>query len=174
MFSTEVFETIAQRLQDRSQEISLFLEASTSFEEWCIWEAYAACRAAKWTVQPKPSYATVGLMGSRESADLLITDPRSGSQSLLEFAVVHDWTTNRWIAALDQDTINLSRALTTGTELLQMILAASLASPIEINRRWKTWLEMTSIWPRPSALQRTIAMGPSGEGILRGWILQKK
>ena len=41
----EVFGVVAERMMERSDMIALFCESTESFDEWCAWEAYAACRA---------------------------------------------------------------------------------------------------------------------------------
>jgi hypothetical protein len=174
MLCAEVFKTIAGRLAERASEIALFVESGSCFEQWCTWEAFAACRAAGWTASPHPSYAAVGLLGSREFADLLIFDPASGNQVLVELAIVYDWTTNRWIASLNRDTGNLSRPLAPDVASLQMIMAVSLASPVEVNRTWRTWLEMTSIWKRPTKMTHTMPLGASGQMILKGWMVGRE
>ena len=43
------------------------------------------------------------MAGSRDRADLLVFDPTSGRRVLLELAVIHDWTTNKWIDTLNGD-----------------------------------------------------------------------
>jgi hypothetical protein len=169
MFGRQIFTAIADRLGERPGEICLFLESGCSFQEWCLWESYAACRLSGWRVRPRPSYGEAGLMGSREQADLLVTDPAGDRRAIVELALIHDWSTNRWVAQLDQDTTNLARVATVGVTPLQIVFAASLTSPIEVNRRWKSWLDMTSVWNRPTELDRATALGESGQALLRGW-----
>ena len=170
-FVRDVFDTIADHVSGRANEIALFLEPGVSFEQWCIWEAFVACRAKSWLVKPEVSYSEVGLMGSPESADLLVSDPARGDRVLIELALIHDWTTNRWIASLDHDTDNLEKSLTGGHTPLQIIFAASLMSAITVNQTWNTWLAMTSIWCRSTDLERAIPLGATGQGLLKGWVI---
>jgi hypothetical protein len=162
-----VFKVIAERLAERSEAIALFTETGGPWEAWCTWEALAACRAARWTVQAHPPYADVGVAGSRDQADLLVFDPASGRRVLLELAVIHDWTTNKWIDTLNGDTEKLRRARIEG---LQMILAASLESPIDVNPKWQGWLGMSTIWNEPTDLGRAVPLGAVGQMSIRGWV----
>jgi hypothetical protein len=169
-FAAEVFGVVADRLAGRSEAIALFAETGGSWEDWCTWEAFAACRAATWTVQPQPRYADVGVAGSRELADLLVFDPTRGHRVLLELAVVHDWTTNKWIDALNGDTERLRRSAAAGVMGLQMILAASLDCPIDVNPKWQGWLSMSHIWKQPTDLRQAHQLGSVGQMVLQGWV----
>jgi hypothetical protein len=170
-FAAEVFGVVADRLGRRCDAIALFAQTAGSWEGWCTWEAFAACREAAWTAQPQPPYAEVGVAGSRDRADLLVFDPASGRRVLMELAVVHDWTTNKWIDALNGDTERLRRSAAVGTVGLQVILAASLDSPIDVNPKWQGWLGMSDIWTRPTDLKRALQLGAVGQMVLRGWVL---
>jgi hypothetical protein len=132
---------------------------------------FAACREAAWTAQPQPPYAQVGVAGSRDRADLLVFDPTSGRRVLLELAVIHDWTTNKWIDALNGDTDRLRRAAAVGVVGLQVILAAALDSPIDVNPKWQGWLSMSEIWSRPTELRQALELGAVGQMVIQGWVL---
>ncbi|MHC4416145.1 MAG: hypothetical protein ACYS0G_12760 [Planctomycetota bacterium] len=173
-FAAQVFDVIADRLGERSETVALFTETGCSFEQWCTWEGLAACRGAGWTVRPRPPYAEVGVAGSRESADLLVFDPASGRTVLLELAIVHDWSTNKWIDTLNGDTDKLSRPLTGGIVGLQLIVAVSLASPIDVNPTWRGWLGMSNIWNEPTELKRAMRLGPVGQMVLQGWVVSRE
>jgi hypothetical protein len=171
MFAAEVFKIIASRLTGRATEIALFTETGDCFQTWCAWEAFAACREAGWTVQAHPSYAEVGLLGSRETADLLVLDPAQARQAMVEITIVHDWTTNRWIAALNRATGNLGRVMREDTEPLQIILATCHTAQIQPNKTWQQWLSMSTIWTQSTKMQRVKALGQAGQLILRGWVV---
>ncbi|MHC4081700.1 MAG: hypothetical protein ACYS15_05885 [Planctomycetota bacterium] len=170
-FAAEVFGVLAQRLGQRSEAIALFAQTGGSWNEWCTWEVLAACREAAWTTQPQPPYADVGVAGSRDRADLLVFDPTSGRRVLLELAVIHDWTTNKWIDTLNGDTERLRRAAAVGVVGLQVILAASLDSPIDVNPKWQGWLSMSEIWTRPTKLRQALQLGTVGQMVIQGWAL---
>jgi hypothetical protein len=170
-FAAEVFGVAAERLGQRSDAIAVFAQASGSWEAWCTWELLAACREAAWTAQPQPPYAQVGVAGSRELADLLVFDPARGRRVLVELALIHDWTTNKWIDALNGDTERLRRAAAAGVVGLQVILAASLESPIDVNSKWRGWLAMSDIWTRPTKLKRVLPLGAVGQMVIQGWVL---
>jgi len=170
-FAPRVFGVLADRLGQRSGEIAVFADAGGSWEAWCVWEVLAACREAAWTAQPRPPYSGVGVAGSREVADLLVFDPTRGHRVLLELAVVHDWTTNKWIDALNGDTERLRRSAAVGVVGLQVILAASLESPIDVNPKWQGWLGMSDIWTRPTKLRRALPLGSVGQMVVQGWVL---
>jgi len=166
---TEVFECLAARLADRRDDIALFTETGGSFHEWVTWEAVSACRKARWSAKPRPKYAEVGVAGSRDHADLLVFDPATGRRVLVEIAVVHEWTTNKWIAELDRDTGALRHAPVPG---LQMIVAASLASPIEVNPTWCGWLGLSRIWNEKSDLRQAVQLGAVGQLLMRGYPIE--
>ena len=170
-FAAAVFDAVVDRLAQRADVVALFTETGCSFEGWCAWEALAACRAAGWAVRPQPPYAGSGVAGSRDLADLSVFDPATGRNVLVEMTVVHDWTTNKWIDQLDSDTQRLTRAAAAGTAGLQMILAVSLASPIEVNPKWLSWLAMCRIWKGPTGMKRCFPLGPVGELLARGWVI---
>jgi hypothetical protein len=171
MVAAEVFDAITDRFRRRTKAIAVFLESGGCFEPWCIWEAFAAFREQGWSANPNPSYAEVGLLGSRETADLLVGSPGDGRRVVVELALVNDWSTNRWIASVDRDTRNLSRTLPSGTQALQVILAASHEAHVEANPTWRSWLEMTKIWPIPTDLTDAIGIGDAGQMVIRGWLL---
>ncbi len=166
--AAEIFDVIADRLAARVEAIALFAETGRCFQGWCVWEAMAACRGAGWTAQPEPAYADVGVAGSRECGDLLVFDPASGRRVLLELALIHDWTTNKWIDELNGDTDRLARSPVTG---LQIIVAASLPSPVEVNATWQGWLGMSDVWNRPTDLGRSMRLGPVGGLLVKGWMI---
>ena len=167
----QVFDVLAARLAERRESVATFAETGVSFQPWVIWEGLEACRAAGWTVTPRPAYADVGVTGSRETADLAVFHPASGARLLLEVALVHDWSTNRWIDDLNAGTARLRRPRVAGTHGLRVIVAVSLASPIEVNPTWRGWLGMTNIWSEASPLRRAERLGPVGEMLCRGWIV---
>jgi hypothetical protein len=170
-FARAVFDAIVDRLASRAETVALFTETGGSFEGWCAWEALAGCRAAGWAVRPQPPYAECGVAGSRDVADLSAFDPATGRSVLVELTVVHDWTTNKWIDQLDGDTQRLARAAAAGTAGLQLILAVSLASPIEVNPKWLSWLAMCRIWKETSDMRRSVPLGAVGELLARAWTI---
>lgn len=165
----KVFAVAADRLAERSADVALFTETGRSWQPWCRWELLAACLGAGWTVTPESAYAQVGVAGSREHADLLVFDPATGHRVVVELTIIHDWSTNRWIADLDGDTERLRRAASVGVVGLQLIVAASLASPVEVNRTWQGWLAMSRIWSQATGLKRSLPLGTVGQMLVRGW-----
>jgi hypothetical protein len=168
-----VFAVFGDRLEQRAADIARFTETNCNYRHWCIWELVAAVheREPGWSVQPAPPYADAGVTGSREHADLSVFDPRTGERVLIELTVIHDWSRNKWIDELDGDTARLSRPLTAGIMPLQLVVTASLASPIEVNPRWQQWLAMSSVWGRPTSLYREMTLGTVGQLGLHGWVL---
>ena len=166
--AAKLFGVVADRLAARVDAIALFTETGRCFQGWCVWEALAACRAVGWATQPEPAYSDVGVAGSREYGDLLVFDPASGQRVLLELALIHDWTTNKWIAELNGDTHRLARSGVTG---LQIIVAASLPSPVDVNATWQSWLGMSDVWNRPTDMARSMRLGPVGGLLVKGWTI---
>ncbi|MBT8487024.1 MAG: hypothetical protein HKO59_11725 [Phycisphaerales bacterium] len=176
-----VFNAIADRLATRTDDLVVFTGTGCSFAEWTVWESVTALHGHRagedvggsgsgWTVQPHPRYAEMGVTGSRETADLLVFDPASGRRVLVELAILQDWSRNKWIDMLDGDTERLGRAIATDVVPLQIVIAASLVSAIEVNPVWQQWLGMSKIWCRPTSLHRAMALGPVGQLTIQGWV----
>ena len=91
---------------------------------------------------------------------------------VLELAIVTDWTTNKWIADLNADTDRLRKAAAVGVVGLQMIVAASLTSAVELNETGRSWLAMSEVWTMPTKLERAVPMGSVGQILARGWALR--
>ena len=167
--SSAVFTVAADRLADRAGQVACFTQTGRSCEAWCTWEVLDGCLAAGWTATPQPAYAEVGVAGSRDLADLLVFDPATGRSVLVELAIIHDWTTNKWIADLNCATERLQRAASVGVIGLQLNMAVSLASPVEVNATWRGWLEMSEIWKRPTKLKRAMPLGAVGQMLIHAW-----
>jgi hypothetical protein len=56
----QIFKAICKHLFGQSDAVRLFAATGYSFEEWCNWEAFAACKLEGWTVTPKPRYSKFG------------------------------------------------------------------------------------------------------------------
>ncbi len=167
--SSAVFTVAADRLADRAEQVERFTQTARSWQGWCTWEVLDGCLATGWTAAPGSAYAEVGVAGSRDLADLLVFDPATGRSVLVELAVIHDWTTNRWIADLNCATERLQRAASVGVVGLQLIVAVSLASPVDVNATWRGWLEMSEIWKRRTDLKRAMPLGAVGQMLIHGW-----
>ena len=170
MTAETIFQAIASRLDARAHEIGVFHESGADFQPWCLWESFAACREQSWATWPLASYAKIGLLGSRDTADLLIGHD-GGGQVIVELGLVHAWRTNRWIASIDEDTKLLTRALSTPAVPLQLVLTVA-PEPIEHNELWTSWLDMTAIWSNPTDLTHQLPLGGGKQGVLKGWILE--
>jgi len=168
-----VFGAVADRFEERAGEIARFVATGGSFEPWCVWEAAAGLlgRDEGWSVRPQPPYAELGVTGSRDAADLLVFDTSRGIGIVVEIVVIHDWTRNTWLDRLDGDTDKLGKTLSPGLVPLQLVLAASIVAPVEVNPTWQQWLGMSKIWNRPTGLSRSLPLGPAGQLIMQGWIL---
>jgi hypothetical protein len=169
ILAAAVFEVAADRLAARAADAALFTETGRDWEAWLTWELVAACIGAGWAAEPKPPYARVGVAGSRELADLLVFDPATGGRVLIELSVVQDWTTNRWIADLNGDTDRIRKATATGVVGLQLIVAASLTSAVELNETARAWLAMSDVWTSATDLKRAMPMGSVGQLLIHGW-----
>jgi hypothetical protein len=91
---------------------------------------------------------------------------------LVELAVIHDWTTNKWIDKLDGDTDRLTRTLDADIVPLQMVLVASATSKVGVNQKWPRWLELSRIWMHPTDLVREMPLGAGGELTVHAWVLE--
>ena len=166
-----IYTVAADRLADRAADAALFTQTGRDWEAWLTWELVAACVGSGWAAEPHPPYTRVGIAGSRELADLLIFDPGTGHRVVIELAIVTDWTTNKWIDDLNGDTDRLRKAASVGVEGLQLIVAASLTSAVELNETGRVWLAMSEVWTVPTKLARAIPMGAVGQILVRGWEL---
>ena len=166
-----IFAVAADRLADRAGDAALFTETGRDWQAWLTWELLAACIGAGWAAEPHPPYTRVGIAGSRDLADLLVFDPATGRRVVIELAIVHDWTTNKWIADLNGDTDRLRKAASVGVVGLQLIVAASLTSAVELNETGRAWLAMSDAWTVPTKLERAVPMGSVGQVLVRGWVL---
>lgn len=171
-FTQRVFAVIAERFRDRAGDIATFAQTAYSFEEWCNWEALAACNTVRgWRVQPKPRYRDCGADGRKWLGDLLITD---GDQHVLvEIGLVHDGTGPKWLAKLDNDMEKLKCRLHDGFATLQLIVLASWHDDIELTESWTSWLNRLKCWRRETQLNLVARLGDEGRLIVRGWSADK-
>ena len=95
-----------------------------------------------------------------------------GARVLVELSIIHDWSTNRWIAGLNRDTDHLDRAMLAGPVSLQIILAVAPTSVAAEPTRM-TWLSMAKVWNQPTEFERTLPLAGGGEGLMRGWVAAK-
>ena len=167
----QVFAVAADRLAKRSADAALFTETGRSWQPWFRWEVLAGCLAAGWTGVPEAAYGQVGVAGSREKADLLVFDPATGHRVIVELTIIHDWSTNKWIADLNGDTERLRKAAAVGVAGLQLIVAASLVSAVEVNDTWKGWLAMSRIWSQPTDMKQALPLGAVGQMLVYGWAI---
>jgi len=164
-----IFTVAADRLAGRAGDAALFTETGRDWQAWLTWELLAACIGAGWAAEPHAPYTRVGIAGSRDLADLLVFDPATGGRVVIELSIVHDWTTNKWIADLNGDTDQLRKAAAVGVAGLQLIVAASLTSAVELNETGRAWLAMSDVWTVPTKLKRAIPMGSVGQVLIHGW-----
>lgn len=169
-----VFGAIAARFDSRSDDIALIAETQYSFEEWCNWEAFIACKKEGWRVTPRPQYKKLGLPGVEDFGDLLIGDDYLKSEVLVEVGVVHSGTGDKWISKLNNDTAKVMRALRDGVIPLQLILAVSIRNKIEVCRVWQDWLSRIDCWCLPTSLQQVTPLPPQGQMVLRGWVYERR
>lgn len=168
MDAAEVFEVIATHLAARSQDLAVLAETGYSFEEWLNWEAYLACVREGWKPQPRPAYRSLMEPGaSREFRDLLVGEA-SGRPLLIETAVLHDETSDKWIQKIDWDSDKLRRAAETGVAGLQLVVAASKGR-ISNNPKWQEWLARTVLWRMLPTMSRTFDLELKGELSIWGW-----
>jgi hypothetical protein len=166
-----VFETISSRYVARAKDIARFSATRYSFEEWCNWEAFSACDAVEdWLVQPRPRYVDLGVAGSSEYADLLITNVRDGERVVVEIGLAHDGTRDRWLAKLDRDAAMLERIVLPRTATLHLILVTSFTRDIELSAQWERGLGRLSAGSQETDLVTRTVLPPHGQMVLRGWI----
>lgn len=169
-----VFQTIAEHLVDQLDAVTLFTSKGVSFEAWCVWESVAAIgldpRHATWTCVPQPPYASLGVTGSRDAADLLVTDATHGDGVVVEIALIQAWSRNAGIDRLEADRLRLAKPRTSATASLQMIIVASLDATIDEDPAWQQWLRMAKVCRRPADHRHFAPLGESGGQLaIYGW-----
>jgi len=95
-----VFDVVYDRLKSRAEDIHRMLCSKSSFEVWCSWEAFLACKIQwpEWEVQAHPYYQChVSYGDASETGDLaLCVDYANDSGWLFgEFALLHDLTSSK-------------------------------------------------------------------------------
>jgi hypothetical protein len=145
----EVYSCISSRFQVRRDDLLAFAETGYSFEEWCSWGAFAACRAARWDAKPKPPYREHGVLDSRELGDLLVESGPGGGAVFIEFGLVHSETAEKWKNKLNWDTQKVQRIASAGYSRVQFLICASkpCAEPVD-GPAWMLWLESLDVWQR--------------------------
>lgn len=167
--ANEVFDVISKRLGQSAKQISFFAKSGYSFEEWCNWEAFfACCEIPNWVVSPRPRYRDLGLNNCKDLGDLLVKTEQ-GTQVLVEVGLVHDQTTNKWLAKLDGDLAKLNRIAGREIQLLQIIILASAKESILTSSVWTSWLRRLQCWNRQTELLLVIPSSEQGQIIIKGW-----
>lgn len=169
MLAPDVFRTIASRLLERAEAIGRMATTGYSFEEWMNWEAFEACKEkADWEVAPKPPYGSGGTKGSRDLADLKVA-AKSGNAVVVEIALVHESTYDKWQAKLDWDTEKLSSIPKNAAERLQIIVAVSHLRPVRKEEEWVKWFEKVACFKVETDLCEAKDLASGGEVVIYGW-----
>lgn len=165
----KVFAVITRRLVAKADDLCVLAATTYSFEEWVNWEALLACFREGWIVDPKPAYRSIHEgEAERELGDLLVMDRAKQSRILVEVAVVHDYTSEKWIGKIDNDTQKLDRAAHSGLCGLQLVVAAS-TKRITGNPKWEQWLARTARWRAVPPHADGCDLPGSGQLSLWGW-----
>jgi hypothetical protein len=168
----EIFDRINTRLVTRRQDMLLMALTGYSFEEWINWEAFLACREASdgSRVDPKPGYRATDLADTGEAADLLV-GAVEGPKVVVEVALVHDETLDKWKDKIDYDQEKLSRVPKSKAATLQLVIAVSTKGSIVGNPVWETWFAKTRRFAatRPT-FQSTTPIPEGGQYVIFGWI----
>jgi hypothetical protein len=166
--ANRAFGAITKRFDSRAKDIAMMARTGYSFEEWCNWESFLACRQLGEDIDvfPRPQYCEHGVADCKDYGDLLLIC--KDQKLLIEIGIVHDETGDKWIEKLDNDMRKLERLTKGGTRSLQVILLASKFK-IRDNPKWQKWLARTDRWTRPTTLEHFPESEPPGEIVLRGW-----
>ncbi|MDD4890441.1 MAG: hypothetical protein PHU85_10970 [Phycisphaerae bacterium] len=170
MLAKCVFQVIAHRFAARIGDFQQLGDTGYSFEEWCNWEMFLACRAAGLSASPRPSYRRLGVADSGRYADLLTHDPSQSERVLVELGIAHDWTTDKWLSKLDGDTAKLQQVNVEGITKLQIILVVTAKHHLS-DDLWQGWLRKLKCWNQRTDLDTILALPTNGELMLRGWIV---
>lgn len=160
----QLLQAVSRLLQRRADDVESIINAGYSFEEWFNWEIFLEAKKLG-TVQARPAYGTCGAIGSKHLGDLRL-DAEDG-QLLVEVAVVHDRTGDKWLHKMEKDRVKLSQPLTSGFRPVQILVCGS-SSAIRSDPRWTNWLGRLSFWSAPTIHDEEIAL-QRGTCLLRAW-----
>jgi hypothetical protein len=167
-FEYQVFETIRSHMLDQIDDLHRFARTRYSFEEWFNWEAFSACdRVPGWTASPRPRYDSCGATASRDFGDLLVE--AQSDRLMLEVAIVHSDTGNKWFDKIAHDTAKLER-LPDPVVRLQIVGVFSGKNPL-IHESWAQWLDRMSIWSDEDRLVDKAWLGEGQRAMLAGWAI---
>jgi hypothetical protein len=163
----QVFDTLAESWAARAEDVGAFARTGIDFEPWCVWEGVAASALESWIATPSPSYAAVGVTGSREHADLLVSMPAQGRRVLVELAILHDLTANVGIGHIVAQAQRLARPMSADVVGLHVIVAVNPDGPVEVHPGWRQ-LDMMLGFGAPNH-QRAAALPAGGELAILAW-----
>jgi hypothetical protein len=164
----KAFEAICLTLSHRVNDIEVFAETGYSFEEWCNWEAYAACQTIpNCNVCPKPRYCDFGVEDCRDFADLSISNSNNEAV-LIEIALVHDNTQNKWLDKLRGDQTKLERACEKCSQTLRVIVLVSTKAAIENAPAWKDWRGPST------SLSVSVKLKAQGQMLIKGFVVDSR
>ena len=166
--TSTVFETMADALEAREPDLRLFSGTGASFEDWCLWECFAALRRAdNWDVIPKPFYRTHCGVEGDTMGDLLVR--QNGRTVFVEIGIVHSGTQNKWIDKLNNDLRKLQCIRTEGIKPMQFLVCASSCSTLT-SPSWANWLEKVHGWSIDGRLSRSF--GQDDRFAVYAWLIE--
>ena len=138
-FAVDVFRTVCDRLAAKAANLRPLVEASTSFEEWLVWEAFLACKLRQESypfceVAVQPTYASEGVADDgnpdRDRGDLRVGGPNDGADhcwAFAEFVLLHDGnrTGGEWLRRIGAEADKLKRLGWKKSASLLIVVAAS-------------------------------------------------
>ena len=171
-----VFQVFSERLVSRSADIVEFCRTQNSFEDWCNWESFSACRIiGDWKAIAKPTYGC-SLRSDYPSAwqgDLCIAQRYNGSIVVVEFGLVHDGTKDIWQCKLNRDEEKLCFPFKPHVVPLQVqILTTTKTTDFCSDRA--AWLRPIRCWSRAPDMRRSVALAPMGQMVIAGWVVRAK
>lgn len=170
MSPKDVFLAVSARLVARSVDIGRMAATGYSFEEWVNWEAYLACDSvAGWKACPKPGYRHHGCPDTDDLADLSV-ETESENSVIVEIAIVHDETGDKWKAKIDHDKDKLSTLPQDRATPLQILVAVSVNESVQVSAVWTRWLSQTSLFKeRPPTFSAHVPLSTRGQLVVYGW-----
>ncbi|MDF0732676.1 hypothetical protein P0Y43_18475 [Pseudomonas entomophila] len=158
---------LREHFASRARTITRFAGTGYSFEEWLNWELFDAFTARGFDCHPKPAYRKViGFYEIAALADLGVRG-ENGDYWLVEVALVHGYTLDKWRDKLVRDRSKLEAATGQGVRRLQLVFSCSDAEQA-LDKQWAYWFEAVPFWTQQN-VQVCLSDGLEGEVHMKLW-----
>lgn len=159
---------LAEHFGPRASAITRFAATRYSFEEWFNWELFSAFSFRGFTCHPKPAYRqTFAPELAGQLGDLLI-EGSNGERWLIEVALVHAFTQDKWRAKLINDRLKLEGARREAVRKLQLVVYCS-HSERDLHEAWDYWFAEVPFWAEEPNHHLVLKDDAQGEVCMKFW-----